>query len=138
MEKVKRFGISIDADLADRFDSHILAEGYSNRSEALRDLMREHLVADQWSLDGTVTAASLSLVYDHHQHDLGETLTHIQHEHREIIISSLHVHIDHDNCLEVIILKGPNTDIKTLADRLSAIRGVKHSRLNMTTTGQDI
>ncbi len=138
MEKVKRFGISIESDLADRFDHHILAEGYSNRSEALRDLMREHLVADQWNLDGTVTVASLSLVYNHHQRDLGDTLTDIQHDHHEIIISSLHVHIDHDNCLEVIILKGPNTEIKSLSDRLMATRGVKHAKLTMTTTGRDI
>ena len=102
MERLKRFGISIDAVLADSFDEHITREGYSNRSEALRDLIRDHLETDRLELDGAETVASLSLVYDHHQHELSDTLTHLQHDHHELIISSLHVHIDHDNCLEVI------------------------------------
>jgi CopG family transcriptional regulator, nickel-responsive regulator len=138
VEKVIRFGVSIEAGLARHFDEHIGHEGYSNRSEALRDLIREHLVAEQWTLDGTETVASLSLVYDHHQRELSDTLTHLQHDHHELIISSLHVHIDHDNCLEVIILKGPNNRIKAVADRLTAVRGVKHGKLAMTTTGRDI
>ena len=138
MQKIRRFGISIESDLAARFDRHIQSEGYSNRSEALRDLIRDHLVADQLSLDGAESVASLSLVYNHHQHELSETLTHLQHDHHELIISSLHVHIDHDNCLEVIILKGPNTSIKAVADRLMTTRGVKHAKLTLTATGKDL
>lgn len=138
MGKVKRFGVSIDAGLAARFDNHIAGEGYSNRSEALRDLIREHLVADQLSLDGTLALASLSLVYNHNQRELSDILNHLQHESHELIISSLHVHIDHDNCLEVIILKGPNTQIKKVADKLVATRGVKHGKLTMTTTGHGL
>ncbi|HUU29429.1 MAG TPA: nickel-responsive transcriptional regulator NikR [archaeon] len=138
MGKVKRFGVSIDAELARRFDKHILSEGYSNRSEALRDLIREHLITDKLSFDGTIAVASLSLIYDHHQRDLAEILNHFQHEHHKLIISNLHVHIDHDNCLEVIIFKGPNNEIKKVADRLAAIRGVKHGKLTMTTTGHGL
>jgi CopG family nickel-responsive transcriptional regulator len=138
MGKVKRFGVSIDAELAARFDNHITGEGYSNRSEALRDLIREHLVSDQLSFDGTLALASLTLVYNHNQRELSDILNHLQHESHELIISSLHVHIDHDNCLEVIILKGPNTQIKKVADKLVATRGVKHGKLTMTTTGHGL
>ncbi|MEA1997334.1 MAG: nickel-responsive transcriptional regulator NikR [Gemmatimonadota bacterium] len=138
MGKIIRFGISIDEGLAGLFDGHIRKEGYSNRSEAVRDLIREHLVADRWRLDDTIGVASLSMVFDHHQRDLSETLNQIQHDHHELIISNLHVHIDHDNCLEVIILKGRNRRIKELADKLLATRGVKHGELTMTTTGQDL
>ncbi len=135
MGKVQRFGVSIEESLASRFDEHIRSEGYSSRSEALRDLIREHLVSEQLSLDGTGAVASLSLVYDHHQRELHETLNQLQHDHHELIISTLHVHIDHDNCLEVIILRGANTEIKKVADRLMATRGVKHGKLIMTTPG---
>ncbi len=138
MGRVKRFGVSIDEELCSRFDRHIAEKGYTNRSEALRDLIREHLVAEQWKLDGTESVASLSLVYNHHTRELSETLNSLQHEHHQLIVSSLHVHIDHDNCLEVIIFKGPNTLIKSIADRLTATRGVKHGKLTMSTTGQGL
>lgn len=138
MGKLRRFAISIDTDLADSFDKHIGQEGYSNRSEAIRDLIRDHLAADRLELDGAEAVASLSLVYDHHQHELSDTLTHLQHDHHELIISSLHVHIDHDNCLEVIIMKGPNTRIKSVSDRLMSTRGVKHAKLTMTATGRHL
>ena len=134
MGKVQRFGVSIEESLARRFDEHIRNEGYSSRSEALRDLIREHLVSEQLTLDGTVAVASLSLVYDHHQRDLHETLNQLQHDHHRLIISTLHVHIDHDNCMEVIILRGANTEIKKVADKLMSTRGVKHGKLTMTTT----
>ena len=127
MGKVQRFGVSIEESLARRFDEHIRNEGYSSRSEALRDLIREHLVSEQLTLDGTVAVASLSLVYDHHQRDLHETLNQLQHDHHQLII-------DHDNCMEVIILRGANTEIKKVADKLMSTRGVKHGKLTMTTT----
>ena len=138
MGKIKRFGVSIDQELCLQFDRHIAEEGYSNRSEALRDLIRDHLVAGQLALDGTESVASLSLVYDHHTRELSETLNNIQHDHHHLIVSSLHVHIDHDNCLEVIIFKGANTLIKSIADRLTATRGVKHGKLTMSTTCQGL
>ena len=136
MDKIRRFGVSIEENLAGRFDEHIRGEHYASRSEALRDLIREHLVTDQLSLDGTLAVASLSLVYDHHQRELHQTLNHLQHDHHELIISTLHVHIDHDHCLEVIILRGPNTQIKSVADRLMSTRGVKHGKLTLTTSGE--
>jgi CopG family transcriptional regulator, nickel-responsive regulator len=138
MGKIKRFGVSIDQELCLQFDRHIAEKGYSNRSEALRDLIRDHLVADQLALDGTESVASLSLVYDHHTRELSENLNNIQHDHHQLIVSSLHVHIDHDNCLEVIIFKGANTLIKNIADRLTATRGVKHGKLTMSTTGHGL
>ncbi|HLA40525.1 MAG TPA: nickel-responsive transcriptional regulator NikR [Candidatus Glassbacteria bacterium] len=135
MTKVVRFGVSIEENLARRFDEHIRGEGYSNRSEALRDLIREHLAEERLSHDRTPAVASLSLVYDNHQHNLQETLNQLEHEYSQLVVSSLHIHIDHDNCLEVVIMKGPNCWIKKVADRLVATRGVKHGKLTMTTTG---
>ncbi len=138
MSHLTRFGVSIDTELSRQFDEHIRQEGYSNRSEALRDLIRDHLLTDRLSLDGTLAVASLSLVYDHHVKDLSDTLNHLQHDYHELIISTLHVHIDHDNCLEVIILRGPNTELRKVADRLMATRGVKHGKLTMATTGEGL
>ena len=138
MGKLTRFGVSIDSDLAAKFDSKIEEEGYSNRSEAIRDLIRDNLVSDEWSLDGSVTVATLSLVYNHHTRDLSENLNSLQHDHHELIVSTLHVHIDHDNCLEVLVMRGPNNQIKKISDKLLATRGVKHGKLTMTTTGQGL
>ena len=131
--KVTRFGVSIEQELADNFDSHIEQEGYSNRSEAIRDLIREHLSIEQLGTDRTPAVASMSLIYDHHSRELPDTLNSLQHEFQQIIVSSLHVHIDHDNCMEVVIFKGPNCWIKKAANRLMATRGVKHGKLTMTT-----
>lgn len=131
-DKVTRFGVSIERELAEKFDSHIEQEGYSNRSEAIRDLIREHLSIEKLSTDRTPAVASMSLVYNHHHRELPDTLNNLQHEYQQIIISSLHVHIDHDNCMEVVIFKGPNCWIKKAANRLMATRGVKHGKLTMT------
>ena len=107
MSNVIRFGVSIEQDLAARFDQHIEQEGYGSRSEAIRDLIREHLVTQQLSHERTPAVASMSLVYDHHRGGLSETLNQLQHEYQHLIVSTLHVHIDHDNCMEVVIFKGP-------------------------------
>lgn len=138
MGKLTRFGVSIDSDLAAKFDNKIEQEGYSNRSEAIRDLIRDNLVHDEWNLDGSITVATLSLVYNHHTRDLSENLNSLQHDHHELIVSTLHVHIDHDNCLEVLVMRGPNNRIKKISDRLLATRGVKHGKLTMTTTGKGL
>jgi CopG family transcriptional regulator, nickel-responsive regulator len=129
---VTRFGVSIEKELAEKFDSHIEQKGYSNRSEAIRDLIREHLATEQLTSDRTPAVASMSLIYDHHHRELPDTLNSLQHEYQQIIVSSLHVHIDHDNCMEVVIFKGPNCWIKKAANRLIATRGVKHGKLTMT------
>ena len=132
MGKLSRFGVSIDSDLLDRFDLFIGDKGYENRSEALRDLIRDRLVASvvvggNGSVVGTVT-----LIYDHHTRLLPEKLTDLQHEHHEIIISTLHAHLDHENCLEVIVLRGKSRDVQKLADRLISTKGVWHGRLVMS------
>jgi len=132
MGKLSRFGVSIDSDLLDRFDSFIKDKGYENRSEALRDLIRDRLVdsvvvGGNGSVVGTVT-----LIYDHHTRLLPEKLTDLQHEHHEIIISTLHAHLDHENCLEVIVLRGKSRDVQKLADRLISTKGVWHGRLVMS------
>jgi len=132
MGKLSRFGVSIDSDLLDRFDSFIKDKGYENRSEALRDLIRDRLVdsvvvGGNGSVVGTVT-----LIYDHHTRLLPEKLTDLQHEHHEIIISTLHAHLDHENCLEVIVLRGKSRDVQKLADRLISTKGVRHGRLVMS------
>jgi CopG family nickel-responsive transcriptional regulator len=133
MSKLIRFGVSIEQELANSFDQHIEQEGYNNRSEAIRDLIRDHLVTRQLTHDRTPAVASMSLIYDHQRRELPETLNQLQHEYQHLIVSSLHVHIDHDNCMEVVIFKGPNCWIKKAADKLMATRGVKHGKLTMTT-----
>ena len=135
MPRLVRFGVSLDAGLLGEFDAHIKDRGYTNRSEALRDLIRERLVAEEWRAGPEEAAGVVSLVYDHHQLDLPKRLTDMQHDHHDMILSTLHVHLDHHNCLEVIILKGRGTDAKRFADHLLSLRGVLHGKLVLTNTG---
>lgn len=138
MDAVIRFGISIGAGLLSRFDASIKAKGYGNRSEALRDLIRNALVEEQWEDAGGETVGTVTLVYDHHTRDLALKLTERQHSAHGMIVSALHVHLDAHNCLEVIVLKGPAQEIKRLADELIGARGVKHGRLVATTSGREL
>lgn len=126
-----RFGVAMDADLLQRFDEHIGTKGYGNRSEALRDLVRADLVNAHLKRDG-LAVATLTLVYDHHVRELSEKLTDMQHDLGEHVVSTLHVHLDHDHCLEVIVLRGPAGLIQSAADRLLATKGVEHGRLVAT------
>lgn len=126
-----RFGVAMDADLLQRFDDHIGAKGYANRSEALRDLVRADLVTDHLKRDG-LAVGTLTLVYDHHVRELSEKLTDMQHDLGEHVVSTLHVHLDHDHCLEVIVLRGPAGLIQSASDRLLATKGVEHGRLVVT------
>jgi CopG family nickel-responsive transcriptional regulator len=123
MAKLVRFGVAMESDLLGQFDELIVQRGYENRSEALRDLVRKELTRDSWNRGGT-TVATITLVFDHHVRELTERLTEIQHDHSENIISTLHVHLDHDRCLEVIVARGPAQTIKAIADRLTSARGV--------------
>lgn len=133
-----RFGISLDDDLLRRFDALIEKKGYANRSEAIRDLIRDSLVQQHWQ-DGTGEAVgTITLVYSHHTHELSDTLTDLQHDFHKNIVSALHVHLDAHNCLEVLVVKGKGREISAIADRLTSIRGVKHGKLTVTTTGKDI
>jgi CopG family nickel-responsive transcriptional regulator len=138
MAQLVRFGVSMDAELLAAFDGLIHRKGYANRSEAIRDLVRDALVQSEWDEDTAPAAAALCLVYDHHTPDLTARLTRIQHEFAESIVSTLHVHLGRRDCLEVIILRGMPGHLQRVADRLISARGVKHGRLVATTSGEGI
>ena len=138
MGKLTRFGVSLDEELLEPFDALCAVKGYSNRSEAIRDLIRKALVAEEWQQADGQGAGTLTLLYDHHKNDLARRLTQMQHDEHDIIIATLHVHLDHHNCLEVLILKGEAARVRALADKLISCKGVKHGTFSGTTTGQDL
>lgn len=135
---VQRFGVSMESSLLEKFDVLIREKGYENRSQALRDMVREALVERQWADEGAEVAGTITLVYDHHTTGLSDLLNHLQHEYHQSIISTIHIHLDAHNCLEVLIVKGSPTEIRHLADRLISTQGVKHGRLTMTSTGREL
>lgn len=132
MGALARIGVAIDEDLLKKFDALNTRRGYTNRSEAFRDLIRDALVQDKAAAADAVVVGTLTLVYDHHVRLLQERLTHMQHEHYGEIISTLHVHLNHDHCLEVLVLRGRSSRVRKIADRLIATRGVQHGRLTLT------
>ena len=136
MSSLIRTGISLDRELLERFDRMIEQKGYSNRSEAIRDIVRDHFVEED-VVSNKVVVATLTLVYDHHQPKLSEQLIEAQHNYKGQVLASTHVHLDHHNCLEVIILKGRGTEAKAFADRLLSLKGVKHGRLVLTNAGTE-
>ena len=138
MADLTRFGISIDEQLLTSFDEMINNKGYVNRSEAIRDLIRGALVEQEWGDANQETVATVTLVYDHHTRDLADKLTEHQHSHYEEILSTLHIHLDHHHCLEVVAIKGKNSRVKRIADELIGTKGVKHGKLVATTTGQNL
>ena len=138
MGKLTRFGVSLHEELLEPFDALCAVKGYTNRSEAIRDLIRKALVAEEWQQADGQGAGTLTLVYDHHKNDLARRLTQMQHDEHDIIIATLHVHLDHHNCLEVLILKGEAARVRALADKLISCKGVKHGTFSGTTTGQDL
>jgi CopG family nickel-responsive transcriptional regulator len=133
-----RFGISLDKKLLSEFDRLITRKGYANRSEAIRDLIRDNLVKEEWEAGDEETVGTITIVYSHHTRELTDTLTELQHEYHMAIISSLHVHMDEHNCLEAIIVKGKGKDVKKIADKLIGTKGVKHGKLTATTTGKHL
>ena len=133
-----RFGVSLDNKLSEDFDKWCAANAYNNRSEAIRDLIRDNLVKDEWSSTKGEVTGVITLVYDHHKRELLDGLISIQHDHQGLIIASQHIHLDHNNCLEVIIVKGRSQEIGRLASKLRAAKGVKHGELVATTTGSNI
>jgi len=137
MKKLVRFGVSLDHHLLDDFDRLIERKNYTNRSEALRDLIRDNLVGQEWD-ENKETVGTITIVYDHHVHDLTERLTDIQHRFHRLVLSAMHVHLDHDHCVEVLVVRGKGADIKKVADTLIGTKGVKHGKLTMTTTGQGL
>ena len=137
MRRLIRFGVSLDNDLLDKFDKLIKQENYTNRSEAIRDLIREKLVKKEWIGNKEVTGA-ITLVYDHHKRELLNSLIDIQHDFHHLIVSSQHIHLDHDNCLEIIVVKGKPREVEKLANMMKAAKGVKYGALSMATTGKQL
>ncbi len=135
---IVRFGVSLHRVLLDKFDRLIAGLGYANRSEAIRDLIRDRLVAEEWEIGTAETVGTVTLVYSHDTRELTENLNELQHHHHRAIISTVHVHLDEHNCLEVLILRGKGDEIKAIADRLIGTKGVKHGKLSVTTTGQGL
>ena len=138
MGQLSRIGVAIDSELLEKFDKLIEGRGYTNRSEAFRDLIREELVQKKWENLDQLVVGTVTLVYDHHVRMLSEKLTNIQHDFHHNILSTLHVHLDHDNCLEVLVVKGKAKDVQKVADALISTKGVKHGRLTLTTSGADL
>ena len=137
MSGLIRFGISLDSNLSKKFDSRIQKKGYSNRSEAIRDLIRQELVQKEWEGAGEV-AGAITLIYDHHKRELLNKITDIQHSFQDMIISAQHVHLDHHNCLEIIAVKGHSYTVQKLADTLKSVKGIRHATLSMATTGKEL
>lgn len=138
MGKFIRFGISADARLLENFDGLIAEKGYANRSEAIRDLIRDQLVELAWTKNNDVMVGTITIVYNHESKELTERLAGLQHQNHSHIISSLHVHLDEHNCLEVLVVKGKSEKIKSISDRLIGTKGVKHGKLTMSTTGSGL
>ena len=136
-EGAVRFSVSLPASLARELDAMTEAKGYNNRSLAIADMIRAHLVEHRQSIGGEV-AGTITVLFDHHKPHLQALLTDVQHDHGDLIISTLHVHLDHDNCLEVLVVRGDASRVRALANGLIAVKGVKHGRLTVTATGEDL
>lgn len=137
-EQVTRFSVSLPPKLLEQLDGMASEKGYDNRSLAMADMIRAHLVDHRQKSSNEEIAGTITLVYDHHKQHVQATLTDIQHDHHEVIISTVHVHLDHYNCLEVLVVRGKAGLIKKIADELIAAKGVKHGKLTVTTTGKDL
>lgn len=137
---ITRFGVSIPTDLIHSFDEYIKDREYKNRSEAIRDLIREKLIKRDWEreVQGKEVVGAVTYVYDHHKRELVESIIDIQHRFPDQVVVSQHVHLDHHNCVEVAIVRGDPDTLRNLAYKLKALKGVKHCQLTMTTTGADL
>jgi CopG family nickel-responsive transcriptional regulator len=137
MSEIVRFGVSLEKELLDKFDRLIKEKKYPNRSEAIRDLIRENLVKREW-VEGKEVAGAITLVFDHHKRELVNNLTDIQHDFHQLIISNQHIHLDHSNCLEIIVVKGKPIEVRGLANKLKSTKGVKYGSLSIATTGREL
>ncbi len=138
MSQLTRYSVSMDSRLLQRFDELLKRKGYENRSEAIRDLIRHALVEEQWGEPTEKVAATVTLVYDHHASSVAEHLTELQHHHGDLVVAATHVHLDNENCLEVVILRGKCRAVQALASEMVAVKGVKHGRIVPTTEGRQI
>ena len=137
MSNLVRFGVSLEEDLLIKFDNHIKKHKYTNRSEALRDMIREELVKKEWTENKEVTGA-ITLVYDHHTRELLNKVLDVQHDHHDCILSTQHIHLDHHNCFEIIVTKGKSKEIEVLYQKLNSIKSVIHAGFMMSTKGKDL
>jgi len=137
MSKVFRFGVSLPKDLIDKFDKLIKKKNYTTRSKALGDLIRQELIKKEWQ-EGEEIAGAITLIYNHHKRELLNKITDIQHNFQKVIISTQHIHLDHDNCLEIIAIRGNPKEAQKLTDKLKSVKGVKHTTLSMSSTGRNI
>jgi CopG family transcriptional regulator, nickel-responsive regulator len=137
MSELVRFGVSLEKPLLERFDAIIRERQYTNRSEALRDMIRRELVQKEWR-GGRDVAGAITLIYDHHKRDVLGRVTDTQHEFQDVIISTQHIHLDHHNCLEIVAARGRAEVVQKLADALTSIKGVRHGTLSMSSTGREI
>lgn len=132
MGTLSRIGVAIDSDLLAEFDRELAQCGYSNRSEAFRDLIRDRLVNKQTTAPDATVVGSITLIYDHHEHGVGEKLTALQHAFHQLVVSTSHAHLDHDSCLEVLLVHGKASEVEKLADRMIGLKGVQHGKLVKT------
>ena len=137
MSELFRFGISLEKELLNKFDRLIREKNYTNRSEAFRDLIRQELVKKEWQ-EGKEVAGAITLIYNHRKRELINKVTDIQHHFQRVIISTQHIHLDDNNCLEVVAVKGSSREVQRLADTLKSIKGITHGTLSMSTTGKEI
>lgn len=138
MSNLTRIGVAIDSDLLEKFDELIEQRGYPNRSEAFRDLIRNELVEESWKSPESEVVGSVTLVYNHHVRQLNDKLLDLQHDHHDSILSTLHVHLDHENCLEVLLIKGKAARVNQIANALISTKGVKHGRLTLSSSGRNL
>jgi CopG family transcriptional regulator, nickel-responsive regulator len=138
MSELSRIGVALDSGLLAKFDALIAKRGYANRSEAFRDLIRAELVQETLESPQSKMVGTITLVYDHHVRLLQEKLTDLQHKYHHSILSTLHIHLDHDNCLEVVVVAGKLAELQELANTLISTKGVKHGRANWTTSGANL
>lgn len=135
MSDLVRFGVSIEKGLLEKYDAKIKDSEYKNRSNAIADLIREDLIEQEWLNDSVITGV-ITIVYDHHRKDLLNNITNIQHNNHKLIISTQHIHLDHDYCFEIVVVKGKPFKLHDLCKKIKAAKGVKHSKLNLATTGE--
>ena len=138
MGQLSRIGVANDSELLEKFDGMIAQRGYTNRSEAFRDIIRGELVEKAWESPESPVVGTVTLVYDHHVRLLNEKLTSLQHDFHHSILSTLHVHLDHDHCLEVLVVRGRSAEVRKVADALISAKGVKHGRLTITASGAEL
>lgn len=136
MSDLYRFGISLEKNLIDAFDKHIAAKHYQNRSEAIRDLIREELVKQKWA-DGGIVAGAIVMTYDHHKRELVSKLMDIQHDFSSMIISTQHVHLDHHLCLEIVAVRGKAREVEKLANSIKSLVGVKQVNVSFASADED-